>query len=615
MSQEFIGKINDALSNDGLIDHEEFLGIEEALFAGDGVVDGAEQESLLAFTYPAEFDEYYDAAASFENYTDFKKFQAAVDFGGYTVDRYISILADKGLISDERANTLKSISQTESTSSDTNIKNIVNIDSISFIDNELFLEVTILGESHYLNDVTHQALEAFLDDSMIPLPLLMDALNRFIKKEDVSDSEIISAKKVILLFSSWLTDTSELSTEDQNLIIEDLSASNAEFALITDDNWDSFIASDEPVHRLSQSTSLKIFGDTPNPEMENVLTDCASYLPIGTIQLMENVSIHLKKWSDFQKHYANIYPDRIETPPSLEDGGITLAQPDGSIKIIVFVEEDPHFTADTFIHEIQHAVETKLSQRVFGDVLAQHYDDILAEQAESPLDGFSKIYGATNENEWFAVAGTIMTLGSVGAEYDHGEASLMADDALSFYQQLDDFRKSDPVGFLLVYSLQQSLIRGDADPEKYLSFSVLDTAKHFVAENDGKLSKADLAKWDSRSFDFESDKKMVEDTAKELAELANSDFTEFIRAFIELSDKDLAQLKATQSFSTLANNVNQILLSVPEVSVGDNEGIVSDLLRLTEWTGLTESEAKINIVTDKGTSTLAQIRTRLQTAQ
>lgn len=509
MSDRFFTTLSQAVVDDR-ITGEEFSELEKTLFEGDGIINEVEYMDLEGLVYPYAVAERLNLWRSvdqyiFEDPKDFQRMALAMDHGALSLERYVQLMKDFDLGTKNDEKELLRLSS----ASDISSLSPIRIEAMGYFDDGTFL----LTLSDSLREVTwHYRGEA--DMEMIDLSLgdftlyeVVEVLIDFRKKEEITEEEKKNAESILRKIQELVLIDVEGDQKLQKEIQELLVENNYNVPLI--DNYKK----DRPVLREEHRLPPIFYGLPPSEEIKEALVTAFDHFEPGALAILHKSKIHFCRYSQIAREYYNTHPEQVDLLGEYD--GLVLPTSEGD-HMLLSNETDPGTITYTVVHEAGHLVSFELMKKsdavfnedeiknggIAGEILNHHLGNLRATRNKPLLASHPTIYSSTNEMEWFAEAYTLMTLGSNHYEPPYELDTILGEIGFDFKSRLQEFRREDPVGYLLMAKLKQYLSENRLNPEKVLSWTVYQAAEDLVYESGGVIDEKTEQAWFKSEFNF-----------------------------------------------------------------------------------------------------------------
>jgi len=562
------GKINQ-IFEDGQVTHSEYGELEQAVYGEGGVliwdeilaieryvdpIETLEKRLILPIFSPLAEDLFNDRGGIlFEDSLDEERFdlllgQSFFDSPSYTLQIYLDRLEENGLDPVTNAATLMALSYSK-------VK-----DTLPTVH---FLEINKDG-SFEVELTKGEASTRWRYDGEFNLQNFSDSLypfsyeEVFLALEEFRQGEIPEAE-------------SDVALEASRAIAESLEAHK-----LTEPRFQRFIYGkfNERSRKVSPNLfreapeKLKLeglppifYGLAPEGEALEAIQEGMNSIPqeVHRQLLAHDVTFILDRLSRLARERYNQRPkDKMPIPTFL---GKTRWDKQAH-SIAINIEIDPHAIAHALVHETGHALLhglTKGKGSAEGQnhpamkVLNHHFSVLKGKARGHPLRKFPTIYSSGSFLEWFPEMFAIFYLGQSGSNLRMGVESFHQDLGVGEKRLLEKFKRKDPVGYLLMFKVDQ-LLREGADPLKALTWDAYQKVTELVEANGGKIDTRVEQEWRETSFDL-----TVDETYQAIVQTDYSSEQEEIEALAALHDRapDLYPLKRDLLIAKMRLKVDQ----------------------------------------------------------
>ncbi|EKD42273.1 MAG: hypothetical protein ACD_73C00231G0002 [uncultured bacterium] len=415
----------------------DFKKIEKVVFSGDGLVTGSESTILSLLnksTVPVLLSD-----------ADQKRMKIITEGGGFTLNRYYTLLAKEGLNPANNKDELDQTSQTPIKDYEYDLTNIeVNKDQLS-------LTLTSPeGKNLNVNLPIHPTEKSLINISAEIYPLtindVLSSLGGYLNNPLNKGSET-PVKRV---YREWM----EQIVKYQSKLMRDMGhtaqqeISTVEWSLAFKNiNWSE--------EQLSQ-IDTNFFGDTPDVSQTKAIKQGWEKIPEPIRDLIKQAGYEIHLVGDETlKQLANSNP-QINTSPLF--AGVTDPI---SKKIYLLPDMDIAYLTYTVVHECGHAFHDILSSKMGGkNLMGSAHDEILAHHfalrtKDENYEAAPTIYGSTNQNEWFAEMFTLVLL-----QDNDDVGTNLTENSLGFKYLMNRAKARDMLGTSLMNDILTWAING-----------------------------------------------------------------------------------------------------------------------------------------------------------
>lgn len=494
------------------IDAKEFVEIEAALFRGDGLVDDLEKGYITSLLAPQDSTNGY----SFEDPTDLLRLRTILDHNAVTVTRYLASIARFGLPAKNHSTKLM-------------LQSVQHMGPSP--DQPVVRELKPWNNGLQIILKQHEDEFATAIDprKQYSLPALAKTLAPF---------------DPLVIFESVETyrqRTTDRANKDHALAILRTihqaykQSLELRFNHNHDDKWlgdataipistEEFFRQDTPLKISIPGVDIAFFGKLKHADSREALELALGVMPQGLVDILtqSKSQIHINDTNLTAIGYLQQFPEFKEIASI---GGATLpAYPDPSF-ITINNNSSPHFLCIATVHEAGHVLYGYLEYKTggefksyfglkpmshkrgrFGEVAQFHFDHLRSPTAPVSTRHAS-LYGATADTEWFPEAFAIYALGKKGRDLGLDYSSVLDGRPLSHNESLDEFKREDPVGYLMMAKLYQALGQKTIKPEQIFSWTVYLAAHAFVHKHGGDITEEMENQWLQETFDFSFEEK------------------------------------------------------------------------------------------------------------
>lgn len=512
MSHPSLATLNRIIRDpDHHIDAKEFVEIEAALFRGDGLVDELEKDYITSLLGPQDSTNGY----SFEDPTDLLRLRTILDHNAVTVTRYLAAIARFGLPSknDSTKLMLQSVQHMAPSPDQPVVRGLKPWDNgLQIILKQKEAEFTIVIDQQEYN------LPA-LAKTLAPFnPLVIFESVETYRQRTTDRATKDHALAILRTIHQAYKQSGELrfNHNHDDKFLGDATA----IPLPTEE----FFRKDTPLKISISGIGVALFGEFKYTDSKEALKLALGVMPQGLVDILSQSKsqIHINDTNLTAIGYLNQFPEFKEIASV---GGVTLpAYPDPSF-ITINNNLSPHSLCIATVHEAGHVLYGYLEYKTggefksyfglkpmshkrgrFGEVVQFHFDHLRSPSAPVSTRHAS-IYGATADTEWFPEAFAIYALGKKGRDLGLDYSSAFDGRPLSHKESLDEFKREDPVGYLMMAKLYQALEQKTIQPEQVFSWTVYLAAHAFVHKYGGDITAGLENQWLQETFDFSFEEK------------------------------------------------------------------------------------------------------------
>lgn len=472
-----------------LADHKltelEFTDLERAFFSQGGIVDTNELDHLDDFL--ENLDQHPDSY-SIESTEDYRRLQLLTEHNALTLERYATTLQKYGLAPKSPLEKLQQLADEEKTEEALltieKIKKTKTGWKIWYAHGDQNFILTLLESETYDSIKTKLGNYGFYD--------LFAALEIF----DSTTHPSTQIETAVALKTKLI----DLSHDHSEGEIADPAELYSDYHDVTDD----------VVKFIPENTTEIPFGEATTLANQ-VLTQKDLELFNGT-----QVSMRYGSWDDVLRDYYN---DQRKISESMTQiGGIFHKISDEKFEIGYFTEGYKLYeTIHCIVHEVGHAAMLLVDQKCGGNnqfpgslfnLFALHFSQVKKESAyQPPLTGnglplryFSTLYAATDFQEWFAENFAIYKMGKLESTPECGSTCFADWSGVSPREKRDEFRREDPVGYLLMAKFDRYLEQGGNAAEIFGN-SLYESAFQFAKQHP-ELTEEQVTTWLNTPLDY-----------------------------------------------------------------------------------------------------------------
>ena len=301
MADPLIGRISNIFSDEFILSSE-FQDLEQALFAGDGLVDSVELGLLDQLAYPHLYE---TDSFIWSDPNDIKRLHTILDRGAYTLERYVEFLGDQGLTPQTPVDRLEQVAQNGLEDE------LPTIEWMMVYDNGTFdLGMKVRGEDvfwRYRGEDETEILDIQYDAS---LPEIYAALEKFSTGE-ITEREKNDAEEIIRKISSIAVTSIESDADLQKETLATYQAGG--IAPLTENFVDN-----TPVLRDQHDLPPIFCGLQPDEKTLEALKMAVQSVSPGHMRLLRNagVKIQIVNYPTIARDFFNTYPQELD--PAVE---------------------------------------------------------------------------------------------------------------------------------------------------------------------------------------------------------------------------------------------------------------------------------------------------------
>ncbi|MBI4411314.1 MAG: hypothetical protein HY541_02380, partial [Deltaproteobacteria bacterium] len=518
----YIPAIINRIGADDVISANEFQQLEEALFAGDGVVDPSEAAELKPLLEtPDRF--------VFDDEEDQRRLAAILHDGAVTIERYEETLAlqrlsprTPALSSGNGVNREITISAQLPT-----VEQLLAADDGSF---ELYLSLS--GETilwRYQNEGDYDLAQAELFP--IDLEIAFAALEDY-RQGGVTETEFRTATFVMSTMTAILA-THEAIADENNF---DRPEKNSQKIYLGDYFGKKGYQNDPLLQKNYLGTGIDLYGQAPDypPAVEAAFRNGLSVLPPKAFEYMKKsrLQVHLYDHADLLEKLYDENPDKGDPATNTLCGFTRYVSSDPKSVAVINVSSSlsPQGLSAVLVHEIGHLVNMTLQDvhGRFNPFFNLHFQKIREWAGPNLYTRFFRKGGAANFTEWFADAFAAYYLGNHGQNLPMGPDDFDIYTSVDFQSALAQFKQKDPVGYLLMARLDDFLRGKIGSLDDLLTTSAYNRA--------GFLTQSHAGDWETIEREWERNH-----PEREIA-------TEYDRTVDELAQNPSAGLRRLEDF-------------------------------------------------------------------
>jgi len=466
-----------------LADHKltglEFTDLEAGLFSQGGVVDKNELSQLDDFL---EGLNQHPGSYSIESTEDYRRLKLLTAHNAFTLEHYITTLQEYGLTTKNPLDKLQQLAGEANTE-----EVLLTLDKIKktktgwkiwYAHGDQKFVLTLLENEN------HDSIKIKLGNYGIYD--LFAALEVFDSTPSHSPTQIEAA----IALKTRLIDLRHDHSEEE---IADPAEVYSDYRDVTDD----------VLKFLPENTT-----EIPSAQALTLANQVLTQKDLDLLN-QNQISMRYGSWDDVLRDYYN--DQKTISEPMTSISGICHQTSDKKIEIGYFTEGYKAYEAiHCIIHEVGHAAFFLVDQKCGGgnqlpgslfNLFSLHFSQVKKESLHQPpftgnkppLRYFSTLYAATDPQEWFAENFAIYKMGKLENTPECGSSCFADWSGVSPRQRRAEFRREDPVGYLLIAKFDYYLEHGGNAAEIFGN-DLYASAFQF-AKLHPELTEAQVATW------------------------------------------------------------------------------------------------------------------------